>query len=419
MRQKSTSLQKAGVVLVAVLAGLSTAKGAGFALYEMSARGNALGGALVGITGDASCNYFNPANMTESVAPQFMLGASFIGPQTTVKTTVPTPAGAAELSTDNEERWWIPPHAYASMQVAEKAWIGVGVYSPFGLGSVFDENWVGRYNSYKAIIETVNLNPNIAYKLDDNLSVAVGLQIMTFDLQLKRKLPNMLVAGGPDMDFELKGDSVGYGGNAAVSYKASENLGFGLVYRSEVDQSVDGDANLTVGGMKYGTDAEGDVTLPAATTLGGNYKMGDLMLGVAVTYTEWSSYDELRINFADPAVLGRSESTTAKDWNNVWRYAAGAEYALNSSCVLRCSYVYDEDPTPDATADYMVPSNDRHLFGVGAGCKVGRYLVDLGYTYLLIVDRNDVPGRPAEGVYPSSYTDGFAHILAASVSAAF
>lgn len=419
MRKQSISLRIAGIVFAASLTVLSTAKGAGFALYEMSARGNAVGGTLIGITGDASACYFNPANMTEAPGRQFMVGASFIGPQSTVQTTVPTPAGAAQLSTDNAERWWVPPHAYASLQIAEKTWVGVGVYSPFGLGSVFDENWVGRYNSYKAIIETVDLNPNVAYKLDDNLSIAVGLQIMTFDLLLKRKLPNMLVAGGPDMDFELKGDSVGYGGNAAVSYKVNEKLGVGLVYRSEVQQTVKGDANVTAGPMKFGTEAEGDVTLPAATSIGANYKMGDLTLGAAVTYTEWSSYDELRIKFANPAALGRAESVTPKDWNNVWRYAMGAEYAINSACILRCSYVFDEDPIPNKSADYLIPSNDRHLFGVGAGYKLGNIMIDLGYTYLMIIDRNAVDARLAEGVFPSSYKDGFAHILAASASAAF
>jgi long-chain fatty acid transport protein len=419
MRGKVTSLHLAGIMVAAALAGTTTVRGAGFALYEMSARGNALGGTLVGITGDASAAYFNPANMTANAGVQMMAGASFIGPKTDVKTTVPTPMGPAQLSSESKTRWWTPPHAYATMQASEKAWIGLAIYSPFGLGSEFNSEWPGRYNSYSAIIETVDVNPSVAYKVDEKLSVAVGLQIMTFDLELKRKLPNAVVPGGPDMDFELKGDSVGYGGNAAISYQVSEKLGLGLVYRSEVDQTVEGDANLTVMGHKMGTPGEGDLTLPAATTFGANYKVDKLTLGLAVTYTEWSSYDELRIKFDDPTMLGRSESVSEKDWNNVWRYAAGAEYALNANFDLRCSYVYDEDPIPNKTADYLVPSNDRHLVGAGVGWHRNRTTVDLGYTYLMITDRDDVPARMADGVFPSSFEDGYAHIVAASVSTRF
>ncbi len=420
MRQKESSLRIAAVALTLALSSLPDARGAGFALYEMSARGNALGGSLVGITGDASATYFNPANMTESAGVQVMAGASFIGPRTEVSATVPSPLGMSAIDTKNESQWWIPPHAYASMAVSEKTWVGIGIYSPFGLGSVFESDWIGRYNSYKAIIESVDMNPNAAYKLNDKLSVAVGLQIVSFDLLLKRKIPNMLVAGGPDFDFELDGDGVGYGGNAAISFRANEKLGFGLVYRSEVSETVRGDAVLTAMGTKMGTDAEGTVVLPASTVAGANYQKGDLTLGAAVTFTEWSSYDELKVEFANPAVLGRSESVTEKDWNNVWRYAVGAEYAMNDTVTLRCSYTFDEDPVPDSSADYLVPSNDRHLFGVGAGFKVGAStMLDLGYTYLLIEDRNDVQARPLEGVFASDFKNGDTHIIGISLAGAF
>lgn len=419
MRKQVSKRCLASLALAGLMAIGTSARGAGFALYEMSARGNALGGALIGLTGDASANYFNPANLTALEGNQVMVGMSFINPGTKVETLVPTPRGPAEVSTDNDTHWWIPPHAYGSMQVSEKTWVGVGVYSPFGLGSVFEENWVGRYNSYKAIIETVDVNPNIAFKVDEKLSVAAGLQIMKMDLQLKRKLPNMLVAGGRDMDFELEGDSVGYGGNAAISYAFTESFGLGLVYRSQVQQTVKGDAMLTAMGRPFETDAEGSVKLPASTSLGANYKLGALTLGAAVTFTEWSSFDELRVTFANPAVMGRSESVTDKNWNNVWRYGVGAEYALTEKFDVRCSYVYDEDPVPDGTSDYLVPSDDRHLVGLGLGCKMDRYRLDLGYTYLMIEDRNDMPGRPADGFLPSSFKNADAHILAVSMAAVF
>lgn len=417
--RKQVSIRCLGTLVLAAVLAAPSARGAGFALYEMSARGNALGGAMIGLTGDASANYYNPANLTSLKGNQVMAGVSFIDPSVEVQTTVPTPLGPAELATDNDTHWWIPPHAYGSMQVSEKVWVGVGVYSPFGLGSVFDENWVGRYNSYKAIIETVDVNPNIAYKVDEKLSVAAGLQIMTMDLQLKRKLPNTVMPGGPDMNFELDGDSVGYGGNAAISYAVTESFGLGLVYRSEVHQSLDGDATLNAMGRQFETDAEGDVKLPASTAFGANYKVGDLTLGGAVTYTEWSSFDELRVKFANPAVMGRSESVTDKDWDNVWRYGVGAEYAVSEKLDVRCSYVYDEDPIPNETADYLVPSDNRQLLGAGLGWTMNTYRLDLGYTYLMFENRDNVPARPAEGIYPSDFKDGNAHILSVTLCKTF
>ena len=346
-------------------------------------------------------------------------GLSLIGPSVEVTTRVPTPMGVKSVKTDNEEHWWNPPHAYAAMPVNEKVWIGIGIYCPFGLGSVFDSEWTGRYNSYKAIIEAVDVNPNVAYKVTDQISVAAGLQIMTFDLLLKRKLPNAFIPGGPDLDFKLEGDDVGYGGNAALSIRPNANLGVGLVYRSEVRETVRGDAVINAMGQKMSTPGSGSITLPASSTLGANYRKGALTLGAAVTYTEWSSYDELKVRFDNPAVLGVSESRTEKAWNDVWRYGAGAEYALNDTVTLRVSYVYDEDPIPDRTADYLVPSNDRHLFGLGAGVVIGPCRLDLGYTYLMIEDRKDVPARLNDGVFASDFKKGDAHIFGVTLGGSF
>jgi len=167
------------------------------------------------------------------------------------------------------------------------------------------------------------------------------------------------------------------------------------------------------------TPGSGPITPPASSTLGANYRKGALTLGAAVTYTEWSSYDELKVRFDNPAVLGVSESRTEKAWNDVWRYGAGAEYALNDTVTLRVSYVYDEDPIPDRTADYLVPSNDRHLFGLGAGVVIGPCRLDLGYTYLMIEDRKDVPARLNDGVFASDFKKGDAHIFGVTLGGSF
>ena len=126
-----------------------------------------------------------------------------------------------------------------------------------------------------------------------------------------------------------------------------------------------------------------------------------------------SSYDELAIEFAPP-LLGKVPASVAeKDWDDVFRYQVGMEYALNGNWALRAGYVFDETPDPDRTMDYIVPANDRNLFSVGAGYKQGDFFCDLSYTYLMILDR-DVAPRPADGVVPGSFEDGDAHMIGIS-----
>ena len=54
------------VYLLVLASGVSSvAFSAGFALYEGSARGNALGGSVVGKAVDASANFYNPATLSD------------------------------------------------------------------------------------------------------------------------------------------------------------------------------------------------------------------------------------------------------------------------------------------------------------------------------------------------------------------
>ncbi len=385
------------VLAVAVLA--PVAQGAGFGLYEGSARGNALGGTLTARADDPSALFYNPAGITQLPGDQFMVGVTLIRPQTDVT------IGGVKTST--EQNWWYPPHAYYTHGFNDTLWAGMGIYSRFGLGTEFPSTWPGRYNSYEAKIQSLTLNPNLAYKLSDKLSVAAGFDAVWFDMNLKR----MALVGGADVPVEMKGDAWGYGFNLAARYALSETVAIGATYVSKVKEDISGTA--TAGAASTG--ASGGIELPQEGTVALAFKpMDKLSVEVGVTVTGWKSYDTLNVKFDNPAILG-PEVTSAKDWNNAFRYQAGVEYEATRALVLRAGYVYDEEPIPLQTADYLVPGNDRHLFSAGFGYRWQSWVLDLSYTYLMILDRH-IPARPAEGVFESDFSGGNAHMLGISLS---
>ncbi|HOW98371.1 MAG TPA: outer membrane protein transport protein, partial [Kiritimatiellia bacterium] len=270
----------------------------------------------------------------------------------------------------------------------------------------------GRYNSYKAVIQSLTFNPNLALKLNEQVSVAAGVSAMWIDLDLRRKLPNPLVAGGPDLDFKLCGDSIGYGFNVAGRWEPLEWLSFGAAYQGQVDQDIDGDA--TVSGRSG--DASGDVSLPDMVFLGTAVKpMKKVTVSLDAVRTGWSSYDQFALDL-DPTLLGpdKAYQVSQKDWNDVWRYELGVEYALNEAWTLRAGYAFDEEPGPDSTADYLVPANDRNLYCLGAGYQWKAWTFDVSYTYLEIEDRT-IAARPEHGVLPSEFECGKSHLFGLTV----
>ena len=400
----------AGTLGVAAVLAAQSAFGAGFGIYEGSARGNAMGTEVTADPAAPSVLYNNAAGMTALEGTQAEAGLTLIRPSQTVATT--TPAGTVDNEADS--KWWTPPNAYVTHQFNDKVWSGVGVFSRYGLGVEYDDDWAGRYDCQKATIQSIDVNPSVAFKALDSLSLAAGVRAEWFEFELDKAIPTGTPFVDPDLQFHMKGDSWGIGYNLGAFYEATDWLSFGLAYESEIEQEVEGTYDVTHP-LLSGGDGSGDVTTPSILRFGTSVKATEkLTLNAGVVYTMWSSYDELAIEF-DPALLAqRPESVTEKDWDDVFRYQFGVEYALTEAWALRAGYIYDETPDPDAHVDYIVPGNDRNLVSLGVGYKQGDFSCDLSYTYLMIMDR-DIAARPEEGVLPGEFSDGDAHLIGISV----
>ena len=395
----------AAAVLVLLLTG-QQAFAAGFAVYEWSARGNALGGTTMAREADASVVASNPAAMAAMNGTQVMAGVSAVAPMATVSI-------AGEESCDGEPNVWMLPHAYAVSQLGERYWLGIGAYTRFGLGTEFDENWAGADSVYFASIRSVSLTPVLAMLLTDRWSIGLGVEANYFDFEQKKK-----VAGA--YDLKVRGDDVGVGVNLSTRYAPTDWLSLGLMYRSSINVHPRGEAESNAPSPFTGIlngDADGEITLPDSWSLGLNLAPTDrLSVEIDVTRTGWSSYKELdiRINGVNPG------GVSVKDWKDTWRMAIGAEYALTPAWDLRAGYVYDESPVRTERADYMVPANDRQLFCAGLGWHEGAWNVDLGYTYLLIIDRKGAEVYGSGGsVETADFEDGDAHLVSMSVGYRF
>jgi len=422
--------------MLATFACARSTHAAGFGLYEASARGNAMGGALVGDTGDASANYFNPANMTDLSGTHTLLGATAIHP------TLDITANGEKNNLDSG--WFAPPHAYVTHQLTDDWFLGFGLYTEFGLGTKYDSDWNLKWSSTETTLETMTLNPNVAYKVNDRLSLAAGLRMMYLDFDhrktpfdndtigaLPSPFPPLPVIGS--MSTRVKGDSWGTGYNLGVSYKITDTLDAGFVYRSRVRHTVKGDfeVNSSAGTvvpvdipnpLPYGNaSARGEIELPPSWTAGLNYRPVErLNIGLAAIYTEWSTYDDLTMTFGptlgNHAKLPRSSEQ--KNWKDVWRLGLGAEYLLTERWSVQGGYVYDMDPINRSHTDTMLPPGDRHIFSTGVGYAIDTWTLNASYGLIMMqsCSRSVSNGTKRTSV---DFDDGFCHLLALSVGKSF
>jgi len=417
------------LTVVFVLFLSTSAFAAGFALYEGSARGNVLGAGLTASADDPSAVFYNPAGITQLKGTQLMFGATFIYPKTDVSTRgsitgnvgAYAVTGSQEADSTTVDNWWIPPHFYLTHQLNDKWYAGLGIFSRFGLGTEFDAAWPGRYNSYYVRIRTTEINPNIAYKVNDKLSLAGGLNAMWFDLKMHQSINT---AAG-NVDQELKGDSWGWGFNLAIHYKPTTDWSMGISYRSRVSQNIkEGEATYRKPALPAGffpnMKVEGGLHLPDEVFAGVAWNATPTVtLGGGIYWTRWSSYDKLQFTFAAPQAPGGPRTITkTKEYEDVYRFMVGGEWKFLPNWRASVSYAYDQEPINDRTADYLLPANDRNMFSAGLGYDYGKWTTDFSYTLILITSRT-VEARAADGILPSEFKNGLAHLFGFSIGYKF
>lgn len=401
---------------------------AGYAVYEWSARGNALGGAMVARDPDPSALAFNPAAITDLPGDQIQMGFTGIRPMANMKVYTP---GLDSMRFD--DALWALPTAYYTRQLSDHYWFGLGVFSRVGLGTDYEdaESWAGRYNCSHAAIKSVTIAPTLAMRFSEAFSLAVGLDISYLDFSYHTTIDltgqrNPATRTG-DVLQEISADGWGYGMNLSARYRPYDWLAFGVLWRSETALTVHGDVDFTQKGMmdpkNFGlrnTNVSGTEPLPASLTFGVMVKPVErLSLEFDAVWTKWSAYETLVIKYGDPLFGRLSEARSTKNWRDTWRFQFGAEYALTNSIDLRAGYVYDQSPVTNDYEDFAVPCTDRQIVTFGAGWDITpAWTVDASYGYLWMKERN-YEARPAEGIVDLTREKAHAHMLGLSVTYRF
>lgn len=402
----------------------NAAYASGFALIEMNAsgQGNAYAGAAAH-TNNASTVFFNPAGMMNLEGEQLSFVAHVIDPSSDFNNDGSSlspalgPLGGPLTGDDDDggDTAFIP-NFYWVKPLDDKTSFGIGVNTPFGLKTEYDDDWVGRYHGILSDLKTLNFNPSVGYRVNDRFSVGGGVNVMLADVELSNAIdfgslcvalapaPTCLGGGaGPqeaDGKADLDGDNfddLGLGFNLGFSYRFSKQTTIGVAYRSEVDIDIEGDAdfklpnNATVQGiigatpLFVDTDLKADVTLPASFSVSLAHQVSQFTWLGDITWTGWSSFDELRIEYDNPA---QPDSVTTEDWNDTMRYSVGVDYQYSDSLVLRTGVALDESPIPSAKRRTpRLPGEDRTWVSLGLTYLASKAIsVDVGYSHLFIDD---------------------------------
>jgi long-chain fatty acid transport protein len=446
-----------GVLSLVLVPGLAFASG--FAINEQGAKAVAMGGAFVAQADDPTAVYYNPAGILQLEGTQVSVGMSPIMPHAKFKTdgnraNLPPPVlsnwggpAAGDTTSIKDVTFWIP-NAYVSQKLNDRFAFGFGAFSNFGLATEWNDDWEGRFitGGTRADITTLSLNPVIAFKPAERLSLAVGPVLQYVEIELKNKVPNVLgfplgpigppiIGPGavPEAGVKLTGDDWDWGWNVALLYRITDSLKFGATYRSEIGHSItQGDIKFSPGGVNGYTNTTGsaNLKLPAIGYLGLAWSPKPLTVEFDLQYTDWGSFNKLEVDFDRPiGIPGTPAYQTGlsrdEDWKAVWAYRIGVQYSVTDWLDLRAGYIYDPSPIPSKTLSPLLPSGDRRLYCVGFGVHHENFAFDFAYNYLDDESRDfnnevgDAPNVPGVPRMTGKFEDVDAHIFAINLSYAF
>lgn len=350
--------------------------GAGFALYEYSAKGTAMGGATVANGAEAASLASNPALITELEGTNLQVGVTVVVPDAT------TTVNGDSRSLD---RNIIPvPNFYITHKWSDDISIGLGGFTRYGLGGEYQDylTWAGSALAYKMNLETFSLTPTIAIKANDEFSFAMGLEAMVIGFTQEA----MGAPGVASSMYKLSGSGVNWGGNFSLLYKPNwaEKWAFGAMYRTKVKTDLTG--RIRTGGFPalsafnlINADVTGAIVLPDSVTAGLAFKPTDKWtFETGIVGTFWSSYDQILIQYtgddADRPVI-----RNLKNYKDTFRVNFGTEYKINDTWAVRAGYVFDKSPINEKAMDTMVPVDDRHIASIGAGYATDAWTIDAYY----------------------------------------
>jgi long-chain fatty acid transport protein len=382
----------AAVIVAALLVTASPALASGFGFYEQGAKASGQGGAWVARADDASANWYNPAALVYGPQHEIQFGLNYLESGSDTQFS-PSPG----VSFDAVSNTLTPVHFYYSQMLGSKVAWGVGFNSPFGLVSEWKDAPLTS-SSRRAELRTYLFNPNIAFKLGEMWSLALGADYLAAEV---REFSRDATLGPLSTTANLTGEGSAWGFNGAIQLKTKWFLLAGQ-YRSSLKPTIVGDVRFSgPAGTLLNSSAQAKLKLPGQVLLGAAWTSKRFDVEGGAYYTQWKYFDQIHIDTDNPL----TDTLLSQSWTTSWAYRLGFAARFGSSLghEFRAGLVRDHTPIPTEFLRPSIPDADRNEASLGYGYLAKSWGLD---AYAMYVKFDDVTatGSPTQGVIPGTYS---------------
>lgn len=264
------------------------------------------------------------------------------------------------------------------------------------LGASFDDDfgdWAGRYfiESYTSLL--VSAYPSLAFKINDQWSIAGSVAISYSSFEQERAVLNLLDPGYGDGKSKIETDSIEFGWGASTLYQLSEKTRFGLTYQSRIEQEQEGDnkysglgpntaARVDALGLN-GRDVTVEGTRPESIVLGMYHEFdNNHAVTVDVIYNNFSKF-RLSEFFFD----GESYARQNEEYNDIYALAASYSFPVSDRWMIGVSSAVTNEMLDDEDRTITLRLDQAWTAGIAAEWQwTDKRKVDMSVTYVGVGD---------------------------------
>jgi long-chain fatty acid transport protein len=386
-------LRTIAVLLTLTALAPAGARAGGLTLYEIGTPDTGYASAgYAARAGDPGTILTNPAGMTHLKESQVLIGGHLLYGRAKLS---PDLINTNVTGNDGGNAVGLLPglSAFGTYKYNNDLTFGFGVCSNFGLGLWYDSNWVGRYYARESVLMGMSFLPAAAYKVTDQFSVGVALNIMVGYFSTKVAINN-INPQWPDGEMSVKDTTLGLGGNVGLMYELTKGTRFGVTYSSPVNLDF-------AAPPRFSTIAPGLLSILASRGTSFN----DLNLGMTVPqgvmasfyhefndslallgnfgWQDWSQFGKVDVSL--PA--SNASLTTQLNYNDTWHGALGAQYRLSQPWLLTGGVAYDSSMLDVSNRSPSLPLGWSWRFAVGTQYEMRKDLL-LGFSYEYLYSGN-------------------------------
>lgn len=362
-----------------MLALATSARGSGLLLYETGAPD--LGTASAGraaMAADASTAGANPAGMTLLDRSQLLAASGALLPSTNfdIAPQTTTPGGGG-----GNAGVFLPVGGFFFVyRLSERVRLGVAADSDFAAAFNYGKKWTGRYYVTREPLITGQVNPSIAYEVNDWLSVGAGFSFSVGRLLFQSKVNNTIVPRlpRPDGGFGLESWDEAFAGNVGILLKPIKRLRVGLTYQSPTDYKFGFRPHLTGLGPLFsrlrsrigGTKIDIPMEVPQQVMLSGLYNVtSHLSLMGNVGWQNWSAFGEFPVGISS---VKQKTVDVNLHFADTFQLAIGQQLQLGEKWLWSAGFAYDSSPVSRANRVPTLPIDRQLRYGTGIQYQINR-----------------------------------------------